>query len=152
MFLAREGLEQHKCRIRELLANEPSIAVVAAAAYFEWTLSRGVLFLSRTPNSQLRAEMSHVYGLSKYKDLWKAELTYMADFLPLAKVVRNWAGLCDAFEARNALVHGRNRATRRMAEPWITDMLVAAGHVRAWCQSHGAALDERMPVRRRRDA
>ncbi len=115
MFLASDRKELREDRVRHHLYSEPGISLLLAVANFEWTVCRAVLFLSNTPNTKLRALMRDYFSLERYKELWKSELVVGRSCEPLAVIVRNWSAVRKAFEARNRLVHGRDRFTRKMA-------------------------------------
>jgi len=150
MFLAHDTLEQAAIRLWRVFQLEPSIALVVAAAYFEWTVSRAIMFLSITPNVELHEKLRKTYGLEKYKDLWKVELSDRAKHRRLPEVVVRWKEVTDAFDARGRLVHGRDRYTKNMAKPVIETLLAACSDVRKYCESHGCDLTDRVPVRRRK--
>jgi hypothetical protein len=124
--------------------------LLLAAVNFEWTVGRAVLFLSDSPNSELREHMRACYGLDSYKGLWKAEVETDTSRKSLPDIVRNWSSVRKAFEARNRLVHGRGRCTRNMAEPHVDSLVKAVAYVDSYCEFLGYPLHSRMPVRRRR--
>ena len=124
-------------------------SLAACAVNFEWTVCRAVLFLSNTPNTKLRALMRDYFSLERYKELWKSELVVGRSCEPLAVIVRNWSAVRKAFEARNRLVHGRDRFTRKMATPHVEALLRATSYVDSYCESLGSPLFGRMPVRRK---
>lgn len=149
MFLAseRRGLREYK--VRSHLKSDPGISLLLAAVNFEWTVCRSVLFLSKTPNSKLRALMRDFYSLDGYKDLWKSEVVAARACQPLAIVVRNWSSVRKAFEARNRLVHGRDRFTRVMATPHVEALIEGTNDVDEYCELLGYPLFGRLPVRRK---
>jgi hypothetical protein len=149
MFLASDPKKHRESKVRSFLATDPSISLLLAAVNFEWTVCRALLFLSKKPNSELRAIMAKYYSLEKYKELWKLEIVTGRNFKPLATVVRNWSSVRNAFEARNRLVHGRDRYTRNMATPHVNSLLEGASYVDDYCVLLGYPLFGRMPVRRR---
>lgn len=150
MFLASNQKEQRERKIRRYLASDAGMSLVLAAVNFEWTVCRAILFLSHSPNSELRARMREYYSLDGYKKLWKLEVVGKTQRKPLAKVVRNWSSVRRAFAARNALVHGRDRYTKNMAEPHIESLLKGVGYVDDYCKLLGCSLHDRMPIRRKR--
>ena len=152
MFLASDQKEQRELKVRRYLASDAGMSLVLAAVNFEWTVCRAVLFLSRSPNSELRARMREYYSLDGYKNLWKLEVVGKKRRKPLAKVVRNWSSVRSAFAARNVLVHGRDRYTRNMAEPHIESLLKGVAYVDNYCRLLGCSLHDRMPIRRKRVA
>ena len=125
------------------------MSLVLAAVNFEWTVCRAILFLSRSPNSKLRARMGKYYSLDDYKNLWKLEVVAKTQRKPLAKVVRNWSSVRRAFTARHRLVHGRDRYTKNMAEPHIESLLKGVAYVDDYCKLLGCSLHDRMPIRRK---
>jgi hypothetical protein len=130
------------------LSSEPSIALLLAAVNFEWTISRAVLFLSTTKNTALRQKLRDYYSPDKYKELWKEEVVPHGH-LSLAKLVRNWSSVLKGFDARNVIVHGKDRYTKNMATPHVEALLEGARFVDTYCQDHGKPLYERMPVRKK---
>lgn len=147
MFLARAQPAEHEAEISAYLGRAPSVGLLVAATYFEWTVCRAILLLSTAPNVVLRQRLEHVYGLERYKDFWSREL---AERPRLTEVVRDWQAVARAFAMRNRLVHGRDRCTRRMASPHVSALLRAAADVRAVCESSGIDFTARLPVRRTR--
>jgi hypothetical protein len=150
MFLVSHSLEVRANEIRRWLHNQPSVALLVAAAYFEWTVSRVILALSRRPNLDVRQDLVRVYGLEKYKAFWGAELRHLAGAQRLTEVVTNWHAVTEAFDARNRLVHGRDRYTRKMATPHVEALLTTVSEIHEYCLSHGANINRRLRVRRRR--
>jgi hypothetical protein len=148
MFLARDRREHRESKIRRFLATDPSISLLLAAVNFEWTLCRAVLFLSKRPNSELRALMERYYSLDAYKDLWNSEVVVGRNFSRLAVVVRNWSLIRKAFEARNHLVHGRDRYTRNMATPHVNSLIQGTSYIDEYCENLGYPLFHRIPIRR----
>jgi len=149
VFLASESAGRREHKVRSYLRSEPGISLLLAAVNFEWTVSRAVLCLSRTPNAELRRKMAKYYSLDGCKDLWRAEVMPRGDQRPLPEIVQNWHDARKAFEARNVLVHGKGRYTRNMATPHVEALLKAVGYVDAYCTALGVDLGHRMPVRRK---
>lgn len=150
MFLVSHSLGVRANEIRRWLHNQPSVALLVAAAYFEWTVCRVILALSRRPNADVRRDLIQVYGLDKYKDFWHAELQHLAGAQRLAEVVTDWHAVTEAFNARNRLVHGRDRYTGKMALPKVEALLTAVLEIHEYCLSHGVNINQRLPVRRRK--
>jgi hypothetical protein len=148
MFLARDGFANREKYVRSFLRSEPSIALVLAAVNFEWTVSRAALFLSRRKNSDLRKIMRSYYAPERYKELWKQEVQ-PTGIPPLPTIVQNWADVRRGFEARNVLVHGKDRYTTNMASPHVTQLLKGVEFIENYCANVGKPLHDRMPVRRK---
>ena len=96
--------------------------------------------------------MKDCFGLDSYKDLWKVEVVAAGQCKSLTDIVRNWSSVRKAFEARNRLVHGRDRYTENMATPHVNSLLKGTGYVDDYCSSLGSPLYGRMPIRRKRGA
>jgi len=126
------------------------VALVVAAVYFEWTLSRAIVGLSRRPNKEVRQDLERVRGFDAYKDVWRRETGHLHDAKTLPQVVRDWHGVRTAFEARNVIVHGRDRYTRNMALPKVDSLLAGVSDVCAYCLSHGLDVNARLPQRRQK--
>jgi hypothetical protein len=148
MFLASDTKKHRELRIRSFLMVDPSVSMLVAAVNFEWTVCRAVLFLSKRPNSELRSLMAKYFSLDAYKELWNLEVVAGRNFSPLAMVVRNWSAVRKAFEARNRLVHGRDRYTKNMATPHVEALLQGTSYIDEYCESLGYPLFGRMPIRR----
>ena len=148
MFLVADSLEQRARVIREFLRKYPSISVVVAATYFEWTVSRALIALSRRPNKEVREALGRVRGLPAYSRLWWDQLQDVPAARRLTEVVSNWAAVNNAFKERNALVHGHNRHTRNMATPHGEALLKAVEEVYKYGQIQGLDLGRRLPVRK----
>lgn len=150
MFLALELSINRERKVRQLFRSDPSVGLIIAAVYFEWVVCRAVLFLSSTPNTKLRQKMCDYYSLRKYKELWQQEVSSARSAPTLATIVENWQRVRDAFEARNRLVHGRDRFTRKLAEPHFEALLTGAAYITSYCEKEGFPLHNRLPVRRER--
>jgi len=67
----------------------------------------------------------------------------------LPEIVTNWKGVTDAFDARNRLVHGRDRYTRNMALPHLEHLLQGVMDLSTYCLKNGHDIFKRLPVRRK---
>ena len=148
VFLASDRVAHREQRVRGFLASDPSVALVLGAVNFEWTICRAILFLSHTANAALREKMRDYYSLDKYKLLWNEEVVPSSGAPLLPEVVRNWSKVCQAFHARNLLVHGKDRYTRKMATPHVNELLKGVRFIDLYCENCGSPLYERMPVRK----
>ena len=152
MFLVKDSLEIRAGVIRNLLQKYPSIALIVAATYFEWSLCRALVALSERPNKEVREALGKLYGLGMYKDFWWAEQRNVASSVRLPEVVRDWNGVTNAFDARNRLVHGRDRYTRNMARPHVEVLLSAVADIYGYARARGVDLGKRLSVRQRTTA
>jgi hypothetical protein len=135
--------------LRNWLSKHPSVALLVAAAYFEWAVCRAVIALSGRPNVAVCESLRSVYGLDRYKAFWADERGHLASAKKLPEVVTNWHGVTIAFDARNRLVHGRDRYTRNMATPAVESLLAAVSDVSEYGLSHGVDINRKLPVRKR---
>lgn len=150
MFLVSHSLELRAREIRSWISKHPSIALVVAAIYFEWTLCRAVVGLSKRPNKEIRRDLERIHGLAAYKDFWRTETAHLPDARTLPGIVKDWHGVTAAFDARNVLVHGRDRYTQNMVRPKIEFVLAGVSDICTYCLSHGININERLPHRRQK--
>lgn len=150
MFLVDDNLEARETRIRSFLtATDAPIAVLLAAAHFEWTTRRAILALGASPNKTIRLRFKHDHGLETYKEIWRDEVMPFRSVPGLAMVIRNWAVFMKAFKLRHVLIHGRGSCGLEYARPCVEEMLKAARAVIAVCESLECNLFERLKVRRK---
>ena len=149
MFLVSDSLENRARSIRGFLQKQPSIALIVAAVYFEWTVCRALIALSNRSNADVRHSIAPAAGLEKYKEVWWTELGNQRGALRLPELVNNWDAVKRAFDERNRLVHGRKRHTRNMATPHVEALLAAVAEVDEYCRSRGRGLGKRLPVRKK---
>jgi hypothetical protein len=149
MFLVGDTPEVQARKIKGWLATDASVSLLVAATYFEWALCRSLIALSLRPNASVRRDMARVFGLDRYKKFWLSEIQHLGNGCRLPEIVKNWKGITDAFEARNRLVHGRDRYTRKMALPHVEHLLQGALDLRTYCLTHGYDIFKRLPVRRK---
>jgi hypothetical protein len=148
VFLAGDSATMRKLRVMEICHLNASAGLVCAAIDLEWTISRALMFLSTTPNAELRKTLAGCYSLDSYKELWARELAGRPGFHALPEVVRNWAHVKVAFRERGAVVHGKARQTRNMVKPHMEALFGAVEHLEAYCRECGVVLADRLPVRR----
>ena len=149
MFLVNEDPQIRDNKIRRWLKSEPSVSLIIATANFEWTVSRAVILLSPSTNRELRIMLEKVYGIERYKDFWRDEVSRKRMLKTLPEIVKDWQGVLSAFESRNKVVHGRDRCTRNMASPKVEVLLNAASEIRDYCNSLGGNFQGRLPIRRK---
>ncbi len=151
MFFVLDTQRDKERKIKKYLNREPMIAILLAAVNFEWTVGRCILFLSKSPNVELRERLSKCYGLDHYKVFWKDELIkHDPSIPPLAEIVKNWSRFQDAFAIRHRLIHGRGTCTRNMAAEPVETMLLAVDDLYKFASSMKINLHSRLPIRRRK--
>jgi hypothetical protein len=150
MYFVSDKPHDRAKKIRNYLNEDPMIAILLAAANFEWTVGRCIVFFSSSPNVEVRERLARCHGLDQYKDLWKDEVAKNDPVVPpLAQVVRNWMEFKKAFELRHKLIHGRGTCSRNMALEPIELMLSAVNDLNEFALSRGKDLHSRVPIRRR---
>lgn len=150
MFLVSRSLDLREREIRSWISKHPSVALVVAAVYFEWTLCRAIIALSKRSNLEVRKDLEQTFGLKKYKELWCKEIAHLSDAKPLPEVVNDWHGITKAFDARNILVHGKDRYTQNMVRPGIDAIFKGVRDICDYTLSHGLDINKRLPQRRQK--
>jgi hypothetical protein len=152
MFLVSHSLEVREREIRLWIPKHPSVALVITAVYFEWTLCRAIVGLSKRPNKEVRRDLERIHGLSAYKEIWRKETEHLPGAQTLPELAGDWFAVTKAFEARNVLVHGRDRYTQNMVRPAIESILNAVREVCDYCTNQGLDINRRLPQRRQKTA
>jgi len=136
MFLVSDTLEVRQQMVRSFVPDEPFIALILAAADFEWTVRRAILALGKSPTKQLR-EVTFKYcsGLGKYQKCWKSEVGSRLQ-RALDEIVPDWKHLKEAYELRHELVHGATGTTStKFATERVDTMLAASEAVARFAQA-----------------
>lgn len=108
MFLINDKQSSRHNKIRKHLSKDPAIAVILAAADFEWTARRAILALGRSPTKTIngRFETERKGGPDALKEYWKCEVKPRLG-TDLASIVSDWQRLNEkSYRLRNSLVHG----------------------------------------------
>ena len=75
MFLVSDKLDGRRAKIRGFLEKEPAIAVLLAAADFEWTIRRAILLLGKDSTTEIRdTDLHRVAGLARYERAWESQV------------------------------------------------------------------------------
>jgi hypothetical protein len=141
MFTYRETIEARRAKIEAFLTKEHSaVAVIMAAANFEWTLRRAILALGMKPTAALRKEIEKTSSLENYKKVWKQSVSSKtAKSLP--SIITNWASLKEAYQLRNELVHGNEGTTGMLyAKKRVVVLLLASEAINSYVISREAAI------------
>lgn len=158
MFLRSDHRLSREKKVRRYLTSEPGISLLLAAVNFEWTLGRAVRHLHLSSpgwlhaNSELLSFIKKCSGLTRYKELWEKEVVGVRQCSSLHLIVCDWNAVMEAFMQRHVLVHGRDRYTKKMAEPHVEALIAGANDIDKFCESLGCPLNARIPIRRRRAA
>lgn len=152
MFLVKDGSESREERIKQFLSEDPALAALLSVIHFEWTVRRAIIGLGDSPNVVVRQKLDGCHGHKAYKELWKEEIADKTNQPTLPVVVVNWEGLLKAFKLRHILVHGVQTCGPEYATERAEWAIAAAKNVREFCLQKEVNLDERLPVRRQKQA
>jgi hypothetical protein len=115
MFLVTDTLEGRQKKVRSFLDKEPVIAVLLAAADFEWTTRRAILALGKSPTKSINARFLEERrgGLKALAKYWKDEVQSRPKLRKELKcIVTNWDVFFNkAYPLRHKLVHGAQGTT-----------------------------------------
>ena len=151
MFLVSDTIVKRHAKIRSFIKKDPAIAVILAAADFEWTVRRAILALGRSPTKHIREKvLANCTGLEKYKNAWKEEVKPRLNS-DLAIVVPNWFVFSkQAYPLRHRLIHGVVGTTGHdYAKEKIDTILGASKAVVDYSLSKSEPLYGRKIVRRK---
>ena len=151
MFLVSDTLQSRQDKVRSFLVHEPAIAVLLAAADFEWTVRRAILALGYRPNSIIRRESLHrCSGIDGYTEAWMKEVVpYRRKRLPA--IIPNWRFFKEqAYGLRHKLIHGINTSPgASYAEIRCDSILKASASLVVFANKRNVDLYGRLPVRRK---
>jgi hypothetical protein len=144
MFLVNDTIEQRQSKIRSFAhRNEPVIAILLAAADFEWTVRRAILALGKSPTKVIRHRFQQEKkgGLAAWKEYWKEEVKprFGTD---LASVVPDWEQLyTKSFPLRHKLIHGAQGIVgSNYAERTVETILAASWAVAKFAKDKGEPI------------
>ena len=152
MFLVHDTLEERQEKIASY--DDPFVAVLLAAADFEWTVRRAILALGISTTKEIKEDvLSRCSGLDKYKDAWKKEVEPLTG-KGLSEIIPDWQYVKEkAYPLRNRLVHGiEGSVTSQYAQERVKAILSASKAVAEFADSFGEPLYGRRIVRLKRRA
>jgi len=148
MFLVHDTFENRQEMIRR---SEPFVAVLLAAADFEWTVRRSILALGCSPTKEIRESvLDKCSGFESYKQAWEKEVQpHIGE--GLVEVIPQWQFFKEqAYPLRNRLVHGiRGYRTQEYASERLEAILTASRALVEITESHGAPVYGKRIVRRK---
>lgn len=150
-FLVSDSQPERHSKITEFLkVGEPVIAMLLAAADFEWTVRRAILALGSSPNADIRSGvLARCTGLDKYKEAWNKEVKKRFG-KGLPEVVSHWGNFKTAFDLRHRLVHGIAGTTGiQYAEKRVLTILQASRQIAEFGSAQQIDVFSRLPVRKR---
>lgn len=151
MFLVSDTLESRQAKIRQFLADEPGIAVLLAAADFEWTVRRAILLLGKDSNVDIReTDLHKASGLWKYERAWNAQV-WPQHSKRLREIVSGWDYFeKDAMPLRHKLIHGEQGTTSGdYATDRVEAILAASKSVVHFAHEKGKKVFGRLEIRPR---
>lgn len=154
MFLVNDTKEERRKKITRFLdSGETVIAVLLAAANFEWTVRRTIIALGKSPTARYREEkglLSGCHGLKAYKEVWKSDVSPRTG-KGLAQVICKWQYLKEqAYPLRNKLIHGdTGTVTPDYAKPRVEAMLAASEDLIEYGLDHDGDVFQRIRIRRK---
>ena len=148
MFLVNDTRSSREAKIRSFLhEDDPAIAIILAAADFEWTVRRAIVALGSHPTKFIRKKIENLSGLAAYEKAWKQEVAKRVGGFELAQVVvPNWEYFKkEAYGLRNKTVHGATSSVSvAFAQPRLDAMLAASAAVTKFATDNGEPLYDRM--------
>jgi len=126
--------------------DDPAIAIILAAADFEWTVRRAIVALGSHPTKFIRKKISKLSGLPSYEKAWRQEVAKRVGGIELAKVVSDWKFFKEsAYDLRNRIVHGATSSVSvAFAQPRLDALLAASAAVTKFATVNGEPLYGRM--------
>ncbi|MDL2279801.1 hypothetical protein LJC15_03945 [Desulfovibrio sp. OttesenSCG-928-G11] len=106
MFLVTDDREERSKKIREFIDIDVEVAVLVAAADFEWTCRRCILALGTSPTKYIRNNVLKGKTFTKYPQIWKQEV-YPMYLISIEDLLPNFSFKGNAaFDLRNQIIHG----------------------------------------------
>ena len=141
MFLVSDTRSSREAKIRSFLQDDPAVAVILAAADFEWTVRRAIVALGRSPTKVIRQHLAECYGLDRYKEAWKQEVQPRFG-IGLAGVVPEWQFFREkAYDLRHKIVHGLSSSVPvAFGQSRLDSILAASSAVTTFADSAGEPL------------
>jgi len=149
VFLIKDTLEQRQDKILSFLPGEPVIAILLAAADFEWTVRRAIRRFAHKTGNDPGPKFDKVSGLEVYGEWWAAAAT--PRFARLDMVVQDWKSLQEYFKLRHKLIHGEQGTTgASFAKVHVDAILAASAAVVKYAQDQGESIyGKKLPPRKK---
>ena len=150
--LAMRMLPDRHAMIRSVAAlPAPTLAVLGAAAEFEFVTRRAILMMGESPNAEIRELMRQRYNLDDLRLIWWEEVGCGKDARRLTTVVRGWSRVRHSMAIRHRIAHGvQSSVGTDFGSRAVERLLTASCDVYRFAEENGIDLDGRMKVRRRR--
>lgn len=154
MFLVNDTKEERRKKITGFLdIGEPAVAVLLAAANFEWTVRRTIIALGKSPTAHFTRPgglLERCTGLDRYKEVWKCEVSTRTG-KGLAEVIGGWPYFKkQAYPLRHKLIHGAQGTTGQdYAKDRVEAMLAASKDLIECGQKYGVDVFQKIKIRRK---
>ena len=142
MFLVKDTIQKRHEKIRSFLEVDRAIAVLLAAADWEWTVRRAILACGRSSKKDLRENaLRKCHGPIKYAECWKKEVTPRFHN-KLETLIDDWEFFHkDAFQLRNNLIHGvQGTVGQEYARKRVEFMISASKAIIEFSETNGAHI------------
>ena len=142
MFLVKDTIQKRHEKILSFLDMEPAIAVLLAAADFEWTVRRTILACGSSSIKDLReGALQKCHGPPKYAKCWKKEVTPRFH-KELKSIIRDWEFFSNnAFQLRHKLIHGVQGTTgAKYARKRVESIIAASKAIAEFAAENGAQI------------
>lgn len=140
MFRAHDDIEERHEKIRSFLKDDPVVAVLLAAADFEWCINRFIIAVGNRPNIEIRDTVlsqltkhggrryvSGMDGSNGYTNAWlKANNPKATSSIQDIIGAERWIGLKDALQLRHEIIHGRRGTVGSSYAKLRVNMILAA--------------------------
>lgn len=150
MFLVRDSREERTNQIHKLMDVDVIIAVIMAAADFEWTCRRCILALGKSPTKYIREKQLKNATFRTYPKAWHTEV-YPRLNKRIEDVLSKFTfdnKMNEAFILRNKLVHGEiGSVNTDYGREKVEELLIASTELTAFADKCGEPIYGRRLVR-----
>lgn len=175
MFTVSYGSENRETEIKGYLQKDYTIAVILAAAHFEWTIKRAILALGESPTKSLRATLNGVFQFKTIKKgnlneqtydekrkktyfhWWETELKWRKNdkrkqtlYCSLGTAVGSVTNTQDAMTVRNSIIHGAdNGGGLKKCNAAVQNLIKASMNIRKYVTKNNESVDVRLKARKK---
>jgi len=154
MFFVGETREERNTKLAQVKALDLGMAVVVAAADFEWSIRRSILALGCQPTKDLKAGLlTKLSGHEKYKEAWREEVyPHTGNTLVEAVGMQAWHQIASAegaFSQRHRLVHGIRTVSESKGEEAYAAFLAGSNALFEYAEHHNTSIFNRRIDRRK---
>jgi hypothetical protein len=160
LFSVAYGFESREKFILNMEDEDPTIAVILAAAHFEWTLKRTILMFGKTNTDELREKLANTWSFTNKKSnlrkIWHEEIGVNYKNASMKQVMDGFDRIMErsgdlkkpnASDIRGQIIHGNGTVSIKWATRATDEFIWAARHLYAFSIRNGRRLDKRMVTR-----